>query len=87
MTAATLTRPATLRETVLDALHDAYWWQRGEIDDCPVCRKSPAGVCADPDHQEANARALAYEDARNQIERTPGNPEVLAVLPEAGERS
>lgn len=71
MTAATATKP-TLLEVLLDALHDGYWYQKGEVEGCGHCRRSPGGVCADRDHQEANARALEYDAARKQIERSPG---------------
>jgi hypothetical protein len=74
----------SLRDVLIDALDDAYWFQRGEVEDCPRCRRSPAGVCPDPDHQNANARALEYEEARKQMQRTPGDPEVLAVLGSEG---
>ena len=62
---------ATLREVLLDALTDGYWYQRGEVEDCGHCRRAPAGVCADPDHQAANGRALEYEAARKRLQGTP----------------
>lgn len=77
---ATTEAPATLREVILDALEDAYWLHKGEVEGCSACRKQPAGICPDPDHQNANAHALDYAEARKQIQRNPGDPEVLAVL-------
>ena len=74
-----VTRPS-LREVILDALNDAYWCHQGEVEDCAACRQHPAGVCADPDQQTADAHARDYEEARKQIERSPGDPEVLAVF-------
>ena len=79
MSSATITRP-TLREVLRDALEEAYWLQRGEVEDCGHCRNSPAGVCPDTDHQNANARAVEFDEARKQLERNPEHPEVLAVL-------
>ena len=79
MSTPVITRP-DLRAVILDALNDAYWCHRGEIEDCAACRVHPAGVCADPDHQTANAHARDYEEARKQIERSPESPDVLAVL-------
>jgi hypothetical protein len=79
MSTATITRPS-LREVILDALNDAFWQQRAEIEDCAGCRKNPAGVCPDRDHQEANTRAVEYDEARKQLERNPEHPEVLSVL-------
>jgi hypothetical protein len=76
---ATVTAPPSLRAVILDALHTAYWAERGEIEDCAVCRRHPAGVCADPDHQDAHARTAEYEEARKRIEFSPGDAEVLAV--------
>ena len=75
MTAVTVT--PSLRAIVLDALHDAYWGRRAEIEGCRDCARIPAGICAD--HQEDNALACEYEDARKQIERNPADAEVLAV--------
>ena len=79
--------PATLRQIVLDSLHDAYWAHRNEIESCSCCRSHPAGACID--HQDDDAAARSYEDARMQIERSPGSPEVLAVLADlnGGEKS
>ena len=77
--AEVITRPS-LREIILDALTDAFWCRKGEVEDCPACRRSPAGVCADEDHQLSLAAALFYEEARKQIEHQPGDPEVVAVL-------
>ena len=75
----TLTVPS-LREVLLDALDDGYWYRKGEVEDCAACRKAPAGVCADLDHQNSLAMALEYEEARKQIQQSPGHPEVLAVF-------
>lgn len=69
---------ASLREVILDALNDAYYGRRAEIEGCQVCVKQPAGICAD--HQGDNASALEYEEARKQLERQPEHPEVLAVF-------
>ena len=66
-----------LRAIVLDALHDAYWVQRVEVEECPRCRQAPAGVCADRDHQDALALALDYEAARRQIQ---DRPDALAAI-------
>ena len=71
---------ATLREVLLDALTDGYWYQRGEVEDCGHCRRAPAGVCADPDHQDALTRSLEYEEARKRLHYTPEDGEVLAAL-------
>ena len=76
---STLTVPS-LREVLLDAIEDAYWYRKGEVEDCTACRRSPGGVCADLDHQNSLAMALEYEQARKQIEQSPGDPEVLAVF-------
>jgi hypothetical protein len=75
--AATMTRP-TLRETVLDALSDGYWTRRANIEECPVCTRHPAGVCAE--HMEDSALAQAYEEARKRLENAPGDAEVVALL-------
>jgi hypothetical protein len=77
MTTATATKP-TLREILLDALNDAYYSRRANVEECRFCAKQPAGV--GPCHQEDSDLCRDYEDARKQIERSPGNPEVLAVL-------
>jgi hypothetical protein len=79
MSTETITRP-TLREIILDSLTDAYWYRKGEVEDCPACRRNPAGVCADEDHQLSAAAALFYEQARKRIESAPGDPEVLDLL-------
>ena len=76
---ATTTKP-TLRDILLDSLEDAYWFRKGEVEDCPACRRNPAGVCADLDHQNASVLAQDYEEARKQLQRNPECPEVLAVL-------
>ena len=73
----TITRPA-LRDIILDAVEDAYWYRKGEVEGCRDCARHPAGVCAD--HQEDNALALDYEEVRKQIQGSPDDPEVLAVL-------
>jgi hypothetical protein len=77
VTAETLTVPS-LREVLLDGLNDAYWYRKGEVEMCACCTTHPAGVCTD--HQEDNALARSYEDARKLIEQSPGHPEVLAVF-------
>ena len=67
MTAPTMALAAVpLREVVLDALTDAYYARRAEIQGCRFCARNPAGVCAD--HEEDNAAALEYEEAHKQIE-------------------
>jgi len=78
---ATITKP-TLLEAVLDCMDIAYWHYRDVTGECGDCRRHPANVCADPDHQDANASALWCEEYRKQVERSP---EVLAAL--GGERS
>ncbi len=84
MTAATETGP-TLREIVLDALHDAFYARRDGIEGCRGCRRNPAGLCGD--HQDDAENARLYEEARKRIEQTPGNQEVLAVLGEISDDS
>jgi hypothetical protein len=75
----TITRPS-LREIVLDALTDAYWTRKREVEDCEHCRRSAAGVCPDEDHQLSTAAFLFYEEARKRIEHMPADPEVMDVL-------
>ena len=77
MSTPVITRP-TLREVMADALEDAFWARRAEIEGCTHCTRNPTGICGD--HQEDNNRAREYEDARKQLERNPEHPEVLAVL-------
>jgi hypothetical protein len=77
MSTATETRPS-LRAVILDALEDAYWYRKGEVEDCLDCRKQPAGVCGA--HEADGALARDYEEARKQLERSPGDPDVLAVF-------
>jgi hypothetical protein len=79
MTAPAIGHP-TLREIVADALVDAYWYRKGKVEDCPACRRSPAGVCADEDHQLSLAASRFYEDARKQLENAPSDAEVVALL-------
>jgi hypothetical protein len=79
MTAATITRPS-LREILLDALEDAYWYQKGEVEDCGHCRRSLTGACTEAGHQNALALALDYEAARKQIQDSPEAISVLAGL-------
>lgn len=78
MTAATIARPS-LRAVILDALNEAYWLNRNAVEGCAACTKSPAGVCPDRDCQDANRLAREYDEARKQLERNPGHPDVLAV--------
>lgn len=68
MTAPALTEVTapSLREIVLDALSDAFYARRAEIEGCRDCTRNPAGVCAE--HQADNDLANEYEDARKQIE-------------------
>jgi hypothetical protein len=68
----------TLREVILDSLHDAYWARQSNIEECPACAKQPAGVCAC--HQEDNDLSRQYEDARKQIEGSLAGPETAAEL-------
>jgi radical SAM protein with 4Fe4S-binding SPASM domain len=84
VTAATETRP-TLREVVLDSLHDAFYARLSSVEECRSCAVQPAGF--GPCHQEDAERAQEYDEARKQIERTPDSPEVLAVLGTEGEQS
>jgi hypothetical protein len=77
MTAAT---KASLREILLDSLEDAYWFQKGEVEDCGHCRRSVTGACADPGHQNALALAQDYEAARKQIQDSPDALSVIAGL-------
>jgi hypothetical protein len=77
MSTATETRPS-LRAVILDALDDAYYARRYAIEDCRDCTRNPAGVCGD--HQADNDLARDYEEARKQLERSPGDPDVLAVF-------
>lgn len=73
----TATRPS-LREVILDALLDAWYARRAEIEGCRDCARNPAGICGD--HQSDNDAAWFYDDARKQLERTPGDPAALALL-------
>jgi hypothetical protein len=77
MSAATTVKPS-LREIVLDALTDAWYARRAEIQGCRDCGRNPAGICGD--HQADNDAAFEYEQARKQIETAPGDPEVIAVF-------
>ena len=77
MSTATITRPATLREIVLDSLNDAYWSRRANVEECRDCSRNPAGVALC--HEEDARLAAEYEEARKQIQNSPGDPEVLAV--------
>jgi hypothetical protein len=83
MSTPVITKP-DLRAVLLDALEDAYWGHRAEIESCRDCRRNPAGIC--PDHQADNDAAFDYDEARKQLQRTPECPEVLAVLAEGGEQ-
>jgi hypothetical protein len=76
------TRP-TLREIVLDALTDAYYARRTEIEGCRDCTSNPAGICAD--HQADNAAASEYEEARKQIEHGADPGLIGAVAGELAE--
>jgi len=67
-----------LRAVILDALEDAYDHRRAEIEGCRDCARNPAGICAD--HRADNDAAFEYDEARKQIQFTPGHPDVLAVL-------
>jgi hypothetical protein len=75
MTAPTIARP-TLREVILDALNDAFYSRRANVEECACCAGHPAGACAD--HQEDAGLARDYEDARKQVEQ--GTPEAMALL-------
>jgi hypothetical protein len=73
----TLAKPS-LREVVVDALNDAYWSRRANVEECRACAKQPTGfaVC----HEEDARLAAEYEQARKQIEGAPGDPEVLDLF-------
>lgn len=75
----------TLREVVLAAIEDAYDYRTAQVEDCRACDRQPAGICGD--HQADNDAAWFYDDARRQIEQSPGSAEVLAVLGTEGEQS
>jgi hypothetical protein len=81
--------PPALRQILLDALDDAYWYRKDEIEGCRDCPRQPAGICAD--HEDDNALASYYETARKQLEQAPDSAEVLAALlpaaAEGGEQS
>ena len=85
MSTPTMTKP-TIRETILAALDDGYWYRRGLVDDCRDCLRQPAGICAD--HQGDNEAAHDYEQARKQIEGSLADPdtadELAALLGEEG---
>lgn len=66
----------TLREVVLAAIEDDY--RTAQVEECLACDRQPAGICGD--HQADNDAAWFYDDARRQIEQSPGSAEVLAVL-------
>ena len=83
MSIPVITRPSLL-EVVLDALTDAYYARRAEIEGCRDCTRTPAGICAD--HEADNALAFSYEEARKQIEHA-SDREVLALLNGKGEQS
>lgn len=72
-----MTAKPSLREIVLDALTDAYWSRRANVEECRTCTRNPAGVCME--HEADHALASDYEEARKQIEHMPGDPEVVAV--------
>lgn len=82
MSAPVITKP-TLREVILDALEDAYWQRRAEIEGCRDCTRNPAGICAD--HQADNNAACEYDEARKQLQRTPA--ELDRLVPVETERS
>ena len=81
MSIPVITRPSLL-EVVLDALTDAFYARRAEIEGCRDCARNPAGICAD--HEADNALALSYEEARKQIEHS-SDEEVAALLNGKGE--
>ena len=80
---ATLTAPS-LREVILDALNDAYWSRRANVEECRSCTRNPCGVC--PEHEEDNTLAQEYEEARKRLQNAPGDLDVLAAAAEAGQR-
>jgi len=79
----------TLREILLDSLHDSYWMRQARVEECPACRKHPAGACTE--HQEDAGLARDYERARKQIEGSTADPdaaeELAALLGDEGEQS
>lgn len=77
MTAATIARPS-LRAVILDGLEDAFYARRAVIEGCGDCARNAAGICGD--HQADNDAAFEYDEARKQLERNPGHPDVLAVF-------
>ena len=77
MTTATITRPS-LREVIADALEDAYWYRKAEIEGCRDCTRNPAGICAD--HQKDNDLARSYEEARKQLQGSAASDEATALF-------
>lgn len=77
MSTETRTAP-TLRDIILDAIEDAFWYRRAQVEDCGACSRNPAGICGD--HQADNDLGALYEDARKHLQRSPGSPEVAALL-------
>lgn len=77
MSTPVITKP-DLRAVLLDALEDAFWQRRAEIEGCRGCRNQPAGIC--PDHQADNDAAYEYDEARKQLQNSPEHPEVQAAL-------
>jgi hypothetical protein len=83
VTTATTVKPS-LQDIILDALNDAYWSRRANVEECRACTRSPAGVLTC--HEEDNALALSYEAARKQIEHSPAALEsILAALSDEGQ--
>jgi hypothetical protein len=73
----TATKPS-LRAVVLDALNDAYWSRRANVEECRTCARNPAGIALC--HEEDARLAFEYEEARKRIESAPGDPEVMNVF-------
>ena len=80
---ATLTKPSLL-EVVNDALNDAYWSRRANVEECLTCAKNPAGVSTC--HEEDWHYVCEYEEARKRIAATVSTDmELVALLNGEGE--
>jgi hypothetical protein len=75
----TVTRtPASLRDVILDALSDAFYSRRANVEECRDCTRNPGGVC--PAHEKDSGLARAYEEAQRAIRNTGGDGGVLRLL-------